>query len=96
MDKFQFDYWLLLSESNPSEFEKQRKLVIDKEIAKSDAEIRDRLRVNQINYDAIHACNTPTEALVKFSAMLEDMSTKLSMSAQSLKDVSNIDPNIKT
>jgi hypothetical protein len=87
MNNFNFDEWADLYRSNPIEFERRRKQLIEEEIAKAPAEHRPMLRVLQFECDVLRESLEPLEAT---SAMTQMMVSKLGQMTEPLSKIKDI------
>ena len=68
---FDFDAWAVLGKDNPSAFEEQRKLLIDKFIADSPVHVRQRMLIVQWRVDVERErCHSPMEAAGRIYDMM--------------------------
>ncbi len=92
MYKFDFDEWAALAESDPAEFERKRKEVLDSEIAKAPVENRNTLRLLQMECDAIRKTADPMDAaaqmLIMAQASLKKLKTPLTQLRSECEDLS--------
>lgn len=88
MSDFSFDYWANLHKSSPEEFEKKRAAFLEAEILKAPVEHRNRLRVLQMECDAVRACHaTPLAATVALSVMMTNKAAELRGKLTELTDI---------
>jgi len=77
MYKFDFDEWAALAQTNPLEFERRRKDVLEAEIMKAPIENRNGLRLLQMECDAIRETYEPLEAAAAMLALAQESLLKL-------------------
>lgn len=70
MMKIDFDEWAALYTLNPEEFERKRKYCIDAEIHKAPIQYRNKLRILQMECDALHNSLSPIEATIGISKLM--------------------------
>ena len=70
MTQFDFDEWANLYRTNPMEFERRRKALLDAEIAKAPTEHRINLRLLQSDLDELHDTLPPLHAAQVMSALM--------------------------
>jgi hypothetical protein len=85
MDKITFDEWVALYKTNPKEYERKRKEVLDQEILKAPVGQRNRLRLLQMECDAYHNSLPPMEATIEISKLLVQKLEELDKQLQELK-----------
>jgi len=73
MTTFDFDEWANLYENDPNEFEKKRKKILEAEILKAPIENRNKLRLLQIECDAIREVMHPLEATQMMLTKAQDI-----------------------
>jgi hypothetical protein len=73
MITFNFDEWADLYKNDPSEFERKRKEVLETEILKAPIKNRNKLRLLQIECDAIREVMHPLEATHMMLTKAQDM-----------------------
>lgn len=74
MNKFNFDEWAELYKTDPAQFELKRKQLLEETILSAPVAHRARLRLIQVECDAIHNTHTPLAGTVEISRL---MSAKL-------------------
>jgi hypothetical protein len=93
MNNFSFDEWTKLYETNPEEFERKRKNLLEAEILKAPVENRSKLRLLQMECDAIRASMTPIEATIEMTKMaaktLQELKTPLTQLRAICEDICN-------
>lgn len=73
MSDFSFDDWAKLYQSSPEEFDRKRTAVIETAILEAPVEIRNKLRVLQIECDVVrHTSDSPLAATVALSKMMAE------------------------
>lgn len=85
MQDFYFDDWADLYRKDPAEFEKKRQQVLDAVIARAPLEIRDKLRITQMECDAIRSIYPPLEAAAAISRLMLERLLDLQNSLIDLK-----------
>jgi hypothetical protein len=72
-DKIDFDEWMVLARSDPDEFERRRRILIEKTISRASARSQPRLRCLQWRIDMERQrARTPLAACLRLSSMMWD------------------------
>ena len=71
MSDFSFDDWAKLAKTSPEDFERKRREVINAEILKAPVDQRNKLRLLQMEVDAVREGKTPLAATVAISVMMQ-------------------------
>lgn len=87
MTEFSFDEWARLYKTDPAEFDRKRKEFLDLEISKAPEKYRDILRVLQTECNAIRKVNTPLDATIEISAMMEERLSRLKAPLTQLRSI---------
>jgi hypothetical protein len=91
MYKFNFDEWAELAQSDPEEFERKRKEVLEAEIMKASVANRYDLRLIQMQCDALRETYGPVEAAAAMLGMaqqsLKQLKTPLTQLRQLCEDI---------
>ena len=91
MTNFNFDEWADLFENDPEEFERKRKEVLEAEILKAPIKNRNKLRLLQIECDAMREVMDPLEAahmmLTKAQDTLRTIKTPLTQLRAECEDI---------
>lgn len=99
MTNFNFDEWANLYENDPEEFERKRKEVLEAEILKAPIKNRNKLRLLQIECDAIREIMDPLEAshqmLVRAQDLLKSIKTPLTQLRSECEDIAEHLKNIR-
>jgi hypothetical protein len=72
MDDFSFDEWAKLYETDPVEFERRRKDLLEQQILKAPIENRNGLRLLQMECDAIRNTHGPMESAAIITTMASE------------------------
>lgn len=70
MTSFNFDEWAELYKNDPAEFERRRIELLEKTIQQAPMAVRSKLRVTQMECDAIHNTMTPLDATKEISRLM--------------------------
>ena len=93
MNDFPFDEWVKLYETDPDAFERKRKDLLEAEIMKAPVETRGKLRLIQMECDAMHTSMSPMEATVEMTKMaakkLQELKTPLTQLRAICEDIGN-------
>jgi hypothetical protein len=91
MDKFNFDYWKDLYESNPAEYERQRTEFLNQKIMDAPVAYRNSMRMIQLECDTIRAMYPPMEATIKIAELmvvkLKDLRAHLTELREIVEDI---------
>ena len=91
MSNFSFDEWSKLYESDPIAFENKRKELLEAEILKAPVEQRGKLRLIQMECDAIRTSMSPIEATIEMTQMatkkLQELKTPLTQLRAMCEDI---------
>lgn len=87
MNKIDFDQWATLYSENPEEFERRRKELIEREILNAPIEHRAKLRILQVECDAIRQSMSPLEATVEMSKMMVNKLNELRAPLTQLREI---------
>jgi hypothetical protein len=72
MLNFNFDEWAELYRIDPTEFERKRSEVLEETIQKAPVKIRNKLRLIQMQCDAVHHLVEPLKAAEEMSKLMLD------------------------
>jgi hypothetical protein len=70
MSDFDFDEWAKLYQLDPTAFERKRSEVLEEAIQKAPVEVRNKLRLIQMQCDVIHQTMEPLAATKEISKMM--------------------------
>lgn len=91
MEDFLFDEWAKLYETDPAEFERRRKDLLEKEILKAPVEKRNGLRLLQMECDAIRKTHGPIESAAIMTTMaskkLQELKAPLTQLRAAYEDI---------
>lgn len=87
MIHFDFDKWMNLYNTDPAEFERQRKKAIEDEILAAPIELRGKLRILQMECDVIHNTKGPLEATAELSQMMAQKLSELKAPLAQLRGI---------
>ena len=85
--EFIFDDWVKLYESNPIEFEYKRAEILKQVICDAPIEIRDKLRIIQMECDVIHNLYSGIEATTEISKIMINKLNELIIPLEELKTI---------
>jgi hypothetical protein len=96
MDKFSFDYWSSLYDTNPAEYERQRTEYLNQHIMNAPVEYRNAMRLVQLECDTIRQLYSPMEATVKIAELMAEKLKNLKANLTELREIveDSNDPNI--
>lgn len=93
MEDSSFEEWVKLYEEDPVAFENKRKEILEAEILKAPVELRGKLRLIQMECDAMHTSMSPIEATVEMTKMaakkLQELKTPLTQLRAICEDIGN-------
>ncbi len=93
---FNFEEWMNLAKSDPEEFEKRRKEMINNLICSAPAERQQRLRGLQWRIDMERKkCSNPLSACIRLSEMMWDFVYAENGFLNTLKKLGATDPKVK-
>ena len=91
MEDFSFDEWARLYEEDPVAYERKRKEILEAEILKAPVEQRGKLRLMQMQCDAMHTSMSPMEATVEMTKLatkkLQELKTPLTQLRAICEDI---------
>jgi hypothetical protein len=94
MSDFSFDEWAKLYKEDPIAFECKRKETLEAEILKAPIESRIRLRLIQMECDAIHDSMSPMEATIEMTNMavkkLQELKAPLTQLRSISRNINNL------
>lgn len=70
MNNFSFDYWANLYQTDPEEFERQRAELLNQHIMNAPVELRNTMRMVQLECDTIRLMYPPMEATIKIAELM--------------------------
>jgi hypothetical protein len=87
MDKFNFDEWSRLYETDPAEFERRRTEYLNASIMAAPIQNRAAMRMIQLECDTIRKMYPPMEALVKITELLVEKLKHLRANLTELREM---------
>jgi len=96
MDKFSFDFWSNLYETDPAEYERQRSAYLNQHILNAPVSQRNQLRMIQLECDTIRSMYSPMEATAKIAELMVEKLKELKANLTELREIveDSNDPNI--
>ena len=99
MINFNFDEWVDLYKNDPGEFERKRKEILEAEILKAPIKNRNKLRLLQIECDAIREIMNPLDAaqamLIRAQDSLKTIKTPLTQLRAECEDIADYLKNLE-
>ena len=89
MNKFEFDKWAELFKTDPNTFEIKRKQIIESAISEAPIEHRAKLRLLQLQCDAMRQSMSPLESTEKMTQMSIEKLNELRVPLENLVDSVN-------